>query len=166
MGFPVVRQDERGMSLFSINTTDNHYMLLVVPAREGAAKPGSDQVGMRRVCFELGGFTVLQDAFRRRKEAGAKVREGTFHCVTKSTFYEDPDGTRLEIYCNVPAGKCARSVPIPYSRLAGIEAVRSGWTRLSPVISNSRAGEIMAWATLGACRECLKWIVKNDSSSN
>ncbi len=115
--------------------------------------------------------------------------------VTKCVYFDDLDGNRLEVYCNVPADEYAKSVSNPYSRYGGIEAVlegkisqkpgavaplmslersvevnwlltSDGWLLLYPVIRNSRISEILAEATIGACRECAKLIRKNASSSN
>ena len=126
LGIPVVGQNERGMIFFSTNTRDNHHMLALVPAKEGAAMPSPDQVGMQHVAFELGNFAELQGAYRLLKEAGVKVRDTTFHGVTKSVYFEDPDGNRLEVYCNVPAEEYTKSVPNPYSRYGGIEEELEG----------------------------------------
>src|SRR5688572_10729096 len=54
LGFPVVAQNQRGMVFFSTDVKDNHHMLAICPAKEGAAMPGRDQVGMQHVSFELG----------------------------------------------------------------------------------------------------------------
>jgi hypothetical protein len=44
-----------------------------------------------------------------------------FHGVTKSVYFFDPDGNRLEVYCNVPEAVYRKSVPNPYSRYGSIE---------------------------------------------
>ena len=103
------------------DTSDNHHMLALVPATQGAAMPTPDQVGMQHVSLELGNFAKLQEAYRLLKEAGVTVRDTTFHGVTKSVYFEYPDGNRLEVYCNVPPEEYQKSVPNPYSRYGGIE---------------------------------------------
>ena len=121
LGFPVVAQNERGMVFFSTDVEDNHHMLALMPAKEGAAMPTPDQVGMQHVSFELGSFAELQDAYRVFKENGVAIDHTTFHGVTKSVYFYDPDGNRLEVYCNVPAEEYNKSVPHPYSRYGAIE---------------------------------------------
>ena len=121
MGIPVVAQNERGMVFFSTDVQDNHHMLAIMPAKEGAAMPTPDHVGMQHVSFELGTFAELQDAYRRLKEKNVPLDHTTFHGVTKSVYFYDPDGNRFEFYCNVPAEQYLKSVPNPYSRYGAIE---------------------------------------------
>ena len=121
MGIPVVAQNERGMVFFSTDVQDNHHMLAIMPAKEGAAMPTPDHVGMQHVSFELGTFAELQEAYRRLKEKNVPLDHTTFHGVTKSVYFYDPDGNRFEFYCNVPAEQYLKSVPNPYSRYGAIE---------------------------------------------
>ena len=121
LGFPVVAKNERGMVFFSTDVEDNHHMLAIMPAKEGAPMPTPDQVGMQHVSFELGSFAELQDAYRLFREKGVEIDHTIFHGVTKSVYFYDPDGNRLEVYCNVPADEYRKSVPHPYSRYGGIE---------------------------------------------
>ena len=121
MRLPVVAENERGMVFFSTDVRDNHHMVAIMPAKEGAAMPTPDQVGMQHVSFELGSFAELQDAYGRLKEKGVPLDHTTFHGVTKSVYFYDPDGNRFEFYCNVPAEEYLKSVPNPYSRYGAIE---------------------------------------------
>ncbi len=121
LGLPVVAENERGMVFFSTDVKDNHHMLALVPGKDGAATPTPDHIGMQHVSFELGSFAELQEAYRRFKENGVPVEYTTYHGVTKSVYFFDPDGNRLELYCNVPAEEYRKSVPNPYSRYGGIE---------------------------------------------
>lgn len=121
LGFPVVGENERGMVFFSTDVKDNHHMLAILPAKEGATMPTPDHVGMQHVSFELGSFAELQEAYRLFKEKGVNIRYTTFHGVSKSVYFNDPDGNLLEVYCNVPPEEYRKSVPNPYSRYGGIE---------------------------------------------
>ena len=121
LGFPVVAQNERGMVFFSTDVKDNHHMLAIMPAKEGAAMPTPDQVGMQHVSFELGSFAELQDAWTLFKEKGVPIDRTVYHGITKSVYFYDPDGNRLELYVNVPAEEYRKSAPQPYSRYGSIE---------------------------------------------
>lgn len=121
LGFPVVAQNERGMVFFSTDVKDNHHMLAIMQAKEGARMPTPDQVGMQHVSFELGSFAELQDAWRLLKERGVAIDHTVFHGVSKSVYFFDPDGNRLELYVNVPETEYRKSVPHPYSRYGSIE---------------------------------------------
>lgn len=121
LGFPVVATNERGMVFFSTDARENHHMLALMQGKEGAATPTPDHIGMQHVSFELGSFAELQEAYHRFKEKGVPIEYTTFHGVTKSVYFFDPDGNRLEVYCNVPEEEYRKSVPNPYSRYGGIE---------------------------------------------
>lgn len=121
LGFPVVGQNERGMVFFSTDREDNHHMLALVPGKEGAATPTRDHIGMQHVSFELGSFAELQEAYRQLKQNDVEIDYTIFHGVTKSVYFFDPDGNRLEVYCNVPEEEYRKSVPNPYSRYGAIE---------------------------------------------
>jgi len=121
LGFPVVATNQRGMVFFSTDVEDNHHMLALMPVKESAAVPTPDQVGMHHVSFELGSFAELQEAYRRLKEANVVIDHTVYHGITKSVYFFDPDGNRLEVYCNVPAEEHRKSAPNPYSRYGEIE---------------------------------------------
>ena len=121
LGFPVVATNQRGMVFFSTDRKDNHHMLAILPAKEGADMPARNQVGMDHVSFELGSFAELQDAWRHLKEHGVEIDHTVFHGVSKSVYFFDPDGTRLELYVNVPEEEYRKSVPHGYSRYGEIE---------------------------------------------
>ena len=121
LGFPVVGQNERGMVFFSTDREDNHHMLALVPGKEGAAIPTRDHIGMQHVSFELSSFAELQEAYRQLKQNEVEIDYTIFHGVTKSVYFFDPDGNRLEVYCNVPEEEYRKSVPNPYSRYGAIE---------------------------------------------
>jgi catechol 2,3-dioxygenase len=128
LGLPVVAENERGMVFFSTNVKDNHHMLALMPAREGAAMPTADQVGMQHVSFELGSFAELQDAWRALRKHGVPIDHTVYHGITKSIYFYDPDGNRLELYCNVPEEEYRKSAPQPYSRYNSIEDELEGST--------------------------------------
>ena len=119
--FPVVAQNERGMVFFSTDVEDNHHMLALMPGKEGATMPSPEHIGMQHVSFELGSFAELQEAYRAFKENGVNVCYTTYHGISKSVYFNDPDGNMLEVYCNVPEDEYRKSAPQPYSRYNTIE---------------------------------------------
>lgn len=121
LNFPVVAQNERGMVFFSTDVADNHHMLAIMPAKEGAPMPAPEGVGMQHVSFELASFAELQSAYRTFKEKGVNICYTTYHGISKSVYFNDPDGNMLEVYCNVPPDEYRKSVPNPYSRYNSIE---------------------------------------------
>jgi catechol 2,3-dioxygenase len=121
LNLPVVAENDRGMIFFSTDVKDNHHMLAIMPAKEGATMPSPDHVGMQHLSFELSTFAELQDAYRRLKENGVNIDATVFHGVSKSVYFNDPDGNLFEVYCNVPPEEYLKSVPHPYSRYGAID---------------------------------------------
>ncbi len=121
LNLPVVAENERGMVFFSTDVEDNHHMLAIMPSKEGAAMPSPDHVGMQHLSFELSTFAELQDAYRRFKENGVNIDHTVYHGVSKSVYFNDPDGNLFEVYCNVPPEEYKKSVPHPYSRYGAID---------------------------------------------
>jgi catechol 2,3-dioxygenase len=126
LGFPVVAQNERGMIFFSTDVKDNHHMLAIMQAKEGAAMPTPDHVGMQHLSFELGNFAELQEAYQHFKEKDVKILYTVYHGVAKSVYFNDPDGNVFEVYCNVPEEEYKKSVPHPYSRYGAIDDELAG----------------------------------------
>ena len=126
LGFPQVGDNNRGMLFFSTDVRDNHHMLAIRAAKNGAPMPDPEQVGMEHVSFEVGTFAELQEVYRRFKECNVKIRHTVFHGVAKSIYFFDPDGNMLEVYCNVPPEEYRKSVPNPYSVYGGIDEELEG----------------------------------------
>lgn len=114
LGFPQVGQNDRGMLFFSTDVKDNHHMLAIRQASEGAPLPDPEQVGMEHVSFEVATFAELQEVYKAFKEHKVRIRQTVFHGVAKSIYFYDPDGNMLEVYCNVPPEEYRKSVSNPY----------------------------------------------------
>jgi catechol 2,3-dioxygenase len=114
LGLPLVGDNGKGMLFFSTDVKDNHHMLAIRQANDGAALSDPERVGMEHVAYELGSFAELQEAYRIFKEHSVKIRHVVFHGVTKSIYFYDPDGNMLEVYCNVPPDEYRKSVRNPY----------------------------------------------------
>jgi catechol 2,3-dioxygenase len=121
LGFPQVGENDRGMLFFSTDVIDNHHMLALREAKEGAPMPNPEQIGMEHVSFEVATFAELQEVYRRFKEHHVKLRQTVFHGVAKSIYFYDPDGNMLEVYCNVPPEEYRQSVKNPYYIYGNIE---------------------------------------------
>ena len=121
LGFPQVGQNDRGMLFFSTDVVDNHHMLALREAKEGAPMPNPEQIGMEHVSFEVGTFAELQEVYRKFKENDVKLRQTVFHGIAKSIYFYDPDGNMLEVYCNVPPEEYRKSVSNPYYIYGNIE---------------------------------------------
>lgn len=126
LGLPLVGENDVGMLFFSADTKDNHHVLAIRQAKEGAAMPNPEQLGMEHVAYELGSFAELQEAYRIFKENGVRIHHTVFHGVTKSIYFFDPDGNMLEVYCNVPPEVYRKSVPNEFGSFGDIEDELAG----------------------------------------
>lgn len=121
LGLPLVGDNGKGMLFFSTDLNDNHHMLAIRQAQDGAPLPSENQVGMEHVAYELGSFEELQEAYKVFKENDVRIRHTVFHGITKSIYFFDPDGNMLEVYCNVPPQEYRKTVPNPYGLYGNIE---------------------------------------------
>jgi catechol-2,3-dioxygenase len=53
------------------------------------------------MAWQLGSFEELQAAHRELTELGIKVESTIAHNVTRSIYFPDPDGNRVELYCDM-----------------------------------------------------------------
>ncbi len=126
LGLPLVGDNGKGMLFFSSDVNDNHHMLAIRQAKEGAPPPDPDRAGMEHVAYELHSFAELQEAYRIFKENGVRIHQTVFHGITKSIYFFDPDGNMLEVYCNVPPEVYRRTVPNPYGLYGDISGELEG----------------------------------------
>jgi catechol-2,3-dioxygenase len=67
--------------------------------------PAATQPGLHHTAWQLESFEALQDAHRELGRLGIAVEATTEHNVTRSVYFHDPDGNRVELYCDmVPNG--------------------------------------------------------------
>ena len=101
LGMPVcARLDEQGMKMtfFSLG---NHHDLAVAEVSGTAAAGGEEAVGLHHVAFCIGtALDELIEAKSQLEEAGI-TPEPVDHEVTKSLYFHDPDGNRVELYVDV-----------------------------------------------------------------
>ena len=114
LGLPQVGDNGKGMLFFSTDVKENHHMLAIRQAPEGAPPHNPEQGGMEHVAYELGSFADLQEAYRIFKAHNVKIQMMVYHGIAKSIYFEDPDGNLLEVDCNVPPEEYRKSAPNPY----------------------------------------------------
>jgi catechol 2,3-dioxygenase len=63
--------------------------------------PEAAQPGLHHSAWQLGSFEELQAAHRELRELGVAVESTIEHNVTRSVYFPDPDGNRVELYCDM-----------------------------------------------------------------
>jgi len=101
LGLKVAHEDlERGTVFLSFGTT--HHDLALFQLATGAA-PGAAHAGLHHMAWQLGSFDELRAAYHELKEMGVAVEATIEHNVTRSVYFFDPDGNRVELYCDMVA---------------------------------------------------------------
>src|SRR6266571_3857675 len=77
-----------------------HHELALFQLATGDA-PTATQPGLLHVAWRLQSFEELQAAYRELKEIGIAVESTVEHNVTRSVYFPDPDGNRVELYCDM-----------------------------------------------------------------
>ena len=79
---------------------DQHHDLALFQLATGET-PDDKQPGLHHMAWQLGSFEELQAAHRELGELGIKVDATIAHNVTRSIYFADPDGNRVELFCDM-----------------------------------------------------------------
>jgi len=116
LGLPVcARFDEHGMRMTFFTLGNHHDFAVMEVSGEGSSR-AETAVGLHHVAFNIGGgLDELREA-RARLEAAGVTPTPIDHEVTKSLYFEDPDGNGVEIY--VDASDAWRREPQRVAQIA------------------------------------------------
>jgi catechol-2,3-dioxygenase len=99
LGLKVAHEDlERGAVFLSFGTQHHDLALFQLATGE---PPDAKQPGLHHTAWQLGSFAELQAAYRELRELGIPVESTIEHNVTRSVYFHDPDGNRVELYCDM-----------------------------------------------------------------
>ena len=120
LGLQVAYEDrQRGMVFLSFGTEHHELALFQLATGE---PPQAAQPGVHHIAWQLGSFAELQAAHRELVELGIPVEAAVEHNVTRSVYFFDPDGNRVELYCDMVAnGFAAMQTLGPARKLLDIE---------------------------------------------
>ena len=102
LGLKLAHEDTTRGAVFLSFGQQHHDLALFEPATGEA--PGDKQPGMHHMAWQLGSFEELQAAHRELKAMGFAVESTVEHNVTRSVYFPDPDGNRVELYCDMVEG--------------------------------------------------------------
>ena len=91
-------RQEWGAAFLSVG--EQHHDLALFQLATGDT-PDEKQPGLHHMAWQLGSFAELQAAHRELTELGIKVESTIAHNVTRSIYFPDPDGNRVELYCDM-----------------------------------------------------------------
>jgi catechol-2,3-dioxygenase len=97
LGMQVMRLREGNAAFLSFGT--QHHDIALFKAPEGAEMGA---LGLNHIALQIdGGETELRQLYGRLIQHGAKIDHTTDHGLTHSVYFFDPDGNRLEIFCEM-----------------------------------------------------------------
>ena len=99
LGLKVAHEDRQRGTVF-LSFGKEHHELALFQLATGEA-PGEKQPGMHHMAWQLGSFAELQAAHRELHQMGFAVESTVEHNVTRSVYFPDPDGNRVELYCDM-----------------------------------------------------------------
>jgi catechol 2,3-dioxygenase len=96
LGIPIAaRYAPLSMTFFTLG---NHHDFAVLAVGDDAEDPPAKSAGLFHVAFKIGdSVDQLREAKLKLEAAGLKV-EAYDHIVTKSIYFNDPDGNGIEFY--------------------------------------------------------------------
>ena len=98
LGLKVSHEDlERGAVFLSFGR--EHHELALFQLATGDA-PSAAQPGLHHMAWRLDTFEELKEAYRELKTIGVPVESTIEHNVSRSIYFHDPDGNRVELYCD------------------------------------------------------------------
>ena len=96
LGIPIAaRYPQMSMTFFTLG---NHHDFAVVAVGDDAEDPPAKSAGLLHVAFKIGdSIDELREARVKLEDAGLKVKAYD-HIVSKSLYFNDPDGNGIEFY--------------------------------------------------------------------
>ena len=117
LGLKVAHEDLDRGAVFLSFVEANHDLALFKLATGEA--PDAAQPGLHHMAWQLGSVEELQAAYRELKALDVPIESTVEHNVTRSIYFPDPDGNRVELYCDMVAN--------------GFEAMRTIGPRRDPL---------------------------------
>jgi len=100
LGFEIVMRLKQPRGVF-FSLGEQHHDIAVLEVSAEAEDPKADQVGLHHVALQVENLAALKDAYRTLKEHEVPIVRAVDHGITKSIYFCDPAGNRLELYCDV-----------------------------------------------------------------
>ncbi len=106
VGLKLFGDTPRGLHFLTADFEANHHMVLVRPARPGAAPPDTaSRIGMVAASYEIASMDELKRLYIRLVDFGAGIDRSEDRGSIKAIFAFDPDGNLFEFYCREPGAK-------------------------------------------------------------
>ncbi len=78
-----------------------HHDLALFQAPEDAQPVTEGRLGLNHFAVQVEDFDDLQEVYQHFKSHGVEIDRLVDHGMTKSVYFFDPDGNRIEFFCNL-----------------------------------------------------------------
>ena len=103
LGFEVVEEDPAHGGVFMSLGEHGHTLDLFQAESPATTQPTTpNRVGVHHIAFMVESEQALKDAYFSLEDQGIEVVRAVDHVSQKSIYFHDPDGSRLEIYYELP----------------------------------------------------------------
>jgi len=99
LGLKVAHEDLKRGTVFLSFGREHHELALFQLAT--GEPPSAAQPGLHHMAWRLQNFEELREAYKELKAMGVPVESTVEHNVTRSVYFPDPDGNRVELYCDM-----------------------------------------------------------------
>jgi catechol 2,3-dioxygenase len=99
VGFQLARYRPDGSAAF-LTCGVVHHNLALFKAPAGARPIEKGAIGLNHFAFRLDDYATLQAAYRRLVDAHAVIDHVVDHGMTRSVYFQDPDGIVMELFSN------------------------------------------------------------------
>ncbi len=100
LGFEVVMRLKQPRGVF-FTLGEQHHDLAVLEVPPGSDDPKTEQVGLHHFALQLEDLDALKESYQTLKSHGVEIVRAVDHGITKSIYFCDPAGNRIELYCDV-----------------------------------------------------------------
>ena len=77
-----------------------HHDLALFQAPEGALPVTEGQLGLNHFAVQVEDLADLTEVYPELKNSGVSLDKNTDHGMTSSIYFFDPDGNKIEFFCN------------------------------------------------------------------
>lgn len=97
LGFEISRRSDLGTFL---TCGKIHHDLALFRAPEDALPVTAGQLGLNHFAVQVADFDDLKEVYENLLDQGVTMDHNTDHGMTSSVYFMDPDGNRIEFFCN------------------------------------------------------------------
>lgn len=97
LGFEISRQTPTGTFL---TCGKIHHDLALFQAPDDALPVSSGQLGLNHFAVQVEDLDALKEVYSNLKDREVTLDHNTDHGMTSSVYFMDPDGNRVEFFCN------------------------------------------------------------------